>query len=124
MYKAVGVRENFYTLWGVVDLDTEEVKVQFDYYAPQARQIADWLNEHPEHTELDLERALVAARPSDKKFYTDSSYAEWMVDSPLMAEIVEQRKQRDADVGVAFCFCVMILATLGAALRFVVVHWR
>ena len=104
MYKAVGVRENFYTLWGVVDTDTDEVKVQFDYYAPQARKIADWLNNHPEASNLELERALVAARPSDKKFYNDPAYAEWMVDSPLMAAIVVERKQREADIGVAFCF--------------------
>ena len=123
MYKAVGVRENFYTLWGVENTETNELVVQFDYYAPQARMIAKYLNEHPGASLAEIEQAMVDARPSDRKFYNEPQYAERMQDSPLMTVILEQRKQREAEIGLAFVAVVLILATLIAAIKFLVVHW-
>ena len=121
---AVGVTGGPYTTWGVVDTTTDEWRISDDYYAPQARRIAQFLNHHPDASPLEIERAMVEARPSDRKFYNDPQYAERMADSPLMRVVVEQRKQREAEIGLAFVICVLILATLGAALKFVYVHWR
>ena len=120
---AVGVTGGPYTTWGVVDTTTDEWRISDDYYAPQARRIAQFLNHHPDASPLEIERAMVDARPGDWKFYNEEKYAERMQDSPLMTVVLEQRKQREAEIGLAFVACVMILATLIAALKFLVVHW-
>lgn len=125
MYKVIGCKETngIGTRWGVLDAENNEVIVAYDYYRSQAQMLADWLDEHPAYTELEFERARVDVRPSDIKYYTQPEYAHTVEGRPLKAAIVQERKEREAEIYLAFMACVMILATLGAALRFVFVHW-
>lgn len=109
---AVGVTGGPYTTWGVVDTTTDEWRISDDYYAPQARKIAQFLNEHPDASDIEIERCLLSVRPSDRRFYTDPQYAERMATSPLYRDM----QHTAALQNTGYMLVWIIIGILGLAL--------